>query len=269
MADSIMAKLAFVVVDDVKERENYVTALKRGGFEAEVFPDEARALAALQEKSPHVAVVHFGENMARSVAFIKELHARDETVCILYFTYYGGPDLHAKAAAAGAFAVREKPYSLYDENLIALLGVAFEESWKRKRLAAGKHQALVLMPFKKEFDEVYRVAFKEPLTELGYRCERIDELPFVGDVVQKLYDKLEHAGLIIAEMTGQNPNVFYELGYADALRKTVILVAQTAADVPFDVRSRRVITYEDGLPQLKERLIDTVKNLEDGSGGEG
>lgn len=267
MADSVTTKLAFIVADDVKERETYVTALERSGFTVEVFPDEAGALAALQERSPHVAVVHFDENMGRTVEFIKDLHARDATISILYFTYYGGPDLHAKAVAAGAFAVHEKPYSLYDEKLIALLGVAFEESWKSKRLAAGRHQALVLMPFKKEFDEVYRVAVKEPLTELGYRCERIDELPFVGDVVQKLYDKLEHAGLIIADMTGQNPNVFYELGYADALRKTVILLARAAADVPFDVRSRRFITYEDGMLQLRERLVDTVRSLEDGSGG--
>jgi response regulator RpfG family c-di-GMP phosphodiesterase len=259
-----MAKLAFVVVDDAKQRDDYVPVLKRGGFKVETFNDEATALAALQKRSPHVVVVHFDENMPRTVEFIKELHARDSTICILYFTYYGKPDLHARAIAAGAFAVREKPYSLYDENLLTLLRMAYEESWKRKR-AAGMHQALVLMPFKEEFDEVYRVAIKEPLTEMGYKCERIDELTFVGDVVQKLYDKLEYAGLIIADMTGLNPNVFYELGYADALKKTVILVTQTAANVPFDVRARRFITYEGGMLQLKERLIDTVKSLEDAS----
>jgi hypothetical protein len=167
--------------------------------------------------------------------------------------------------AAGAFAVREKPYRLYDEHLIALLKEAYEESWKRKRLAAGKHRALVLMPFREEFEQVYRVGIEEPLTELGYRCERIDRLKFVGDVVQKLYDQLAHAGLIIADMTNLNPNVFYELGYADALRKTVILLTQTAANVPFDVRGRRFITYADDLLQLRQSLIETVKSLEDGS----
>jgi DNA-binding response OmpR family regulator len=264
MGDSTTAKLAFVVVDDVKEREDYVPALKRDGFEVETFPDEAPALAALQEKSPHVAVVHFGENMTRTVAFIKELHARDATVSILYFTYYGRPELHAKAVDAGAFAVLKKPYSLYDESLLALLRAAYEESWKRKRLAAGRHRALALMPFKTEFNEVYRVGIEEPLTELGYRCERLDKLTFVGDVVQKLYDELEHVGLIIADMTGLNPNVFYELGYADALKKTVILLMQTAENIPFDVHTRRVITYAaDDVLQLKQKLLGTVKSLED------
>jgi CheY-like chemotaxis protein len=259
-----MAKLAFVVVDNPKQRDDYVPVLERSGFKVETYEDEAPALAALQKGSPHVAVVHFNENMTRTVKFIKELHTRDSTVCILYFTYYGNPDLHAKAMAAGTYAVHEKPYSLYDEKVLTLLKLAYEESWKRKR-AAGMHQALVLMPFKEEFDELYRVAIKEPLTKMGYMCERIDELAFVGDVIQKLYDKLEYAGLIIADMTGLNPNVFYELGYADALKKTVILVTQTAANVPFDVRARRFITYEGGMLQLKERLIDTVKSLEDAS----
>jgi len=158
--------------------------------------------------------------------------------------------------------VHEKPYGLHDEQFIGLLRDAYEESWKRKRLVAGKHRALVLMPFKDEFAKVYSLGIKEPLRELGYRCERIDELMFVGDVVQYLYDQLEHAGLIIADMTDLTPNVFYELGYADALKKAVILLTQTVGNVPFDLRARRFITYTDDLPQLKQDLIETVRSLE-------
>lgn len=262
MGNTNATKLAFIVVDDDKERERYVTALERDGFNIEAFSGEDHALAALQEKSPHIAIVHFGENMARTVAFIKKVHSNDATICILYFTFYGGADLHAKAVAAGAYAVLPKPYSLYDEKFIAFLRAAMEESRARKRVASGKHQALVLMPFKQEFDELYRLAVKDALDALGYQCERIDELLFVGDVVQTLCDKIEQSELIIADLSGQNPNVLYELGYADALKKKVILLASSADDIPFDVRGRRLITYENGLHQLREKLVATVKAVE-------
>jgi FixJ family two-component response regulator len=257
-----MTKLAFIVVDEIEERKRYGATLERCGFNVEAFPDEEQALAALEKKSPHIAIVHFGENMTRTVALIDKLYRHDPTICILYFTFYGGEKLHDKAAAAGAYAVLEKPFSLYDEKFIEFIAMAFRESQRRKSLAAGKDQALVLMPFKKEFDEIYLSAIKEPLTALGYQCERADELLFVGDVVQQLYDKLEQSELIIADMSGQNPNVFYEIGYADALRKTVILLVQNENDVPFDVRGRRFIIYEGNALLLREKLIETVKNLE-------
>lgn len=266
MENSNIAKLAFIVVDNDIELASYTVLLERDGFKVEPFSNEGEVLAALEHSSPHVAIVHFGQNMARTVALIKRIHAKDQTVCILYFTFYGDPALHEEAIAAGAYAVKKKSFDLYDEQFIELLGKAFHASRSRKRLAAGKHQALVLMPFKEEFDEVYRVGIKEPLTESGYRCERMDDLVYVGDVIQKLFDRLEQAGIIIADITGRNPNVFYELGYADALRKTVIIVARSAADAPFDVQSRRFITYEDGPNQLRERLTAAVKAFEADSG---
>lgn len=257
MTDS--KKLAFVVVDSKEERENYKLPLERDGFRVELFESEEPALAALEGVSPDVAIVHFGQHMPRTVEFIRKIHLLDPTVCILYLTYYGGEGLHAEAIKAGAYAVRTKPVSRFDAEFIEFLRDALRESKQRKRLALGKHQALVLMPFAAEFDDLYR-AVKEVFTGLGFACERMDELQYVGDVVVKLYEKLAESEFIIADITGNNPNVFYEMGYADALEKTVIILKHQSSEAPFDVRVRRLLVYDD-LTQLKGGLTTMVKAL--------
>ena len=94
------------------------------------------------------------------------------------------------------------------------------------------------------------------------------ELPEPGQFIREsLIEGIRKADAVIAVLgDGRScSNVFYELGYADALGKTVILVTQTPENIPFDLHGRRVITYEDGMHQLKEGLIDIVKSLENDS----
>lgn len=55
---------------------------------------------------------------------------------------------------------------------------------------------------------------------------------------------IRKAHLIIADLTGRNPNVFYEVGIAHALNKKVLLMAQSIEDVPLDLRHRRALFYE-------------------------
>ncbi|HKS40840.1 MAG TPA: hypothetical protein VJX74_09545, partial [Blastocatellia bacterium] len=69
------------------------------------------------------------------------------------------------------------------------------------------------------------------------------------------------AQLIIADLTGMNPNVFYDVGYADALGKTVILLIQQGDDIPFDLQSQRHINYEGNIIKLRDELIEMVRAL--------
>ncbi len=64
--------------------------------------------------------------------------------------------------------------------------------------------------------------------------------------------------MLIAELTSRNPNVYYELGLAHALRKPVVLVCSNEEDVPFDLKHIRVIYYEMHDPFWGEKLIDKV-----------
>jgi hypothetical protein len=64
--------------------------------------------------------------------------------------------------------------------------------------------------------------------------------------------------VLVAELTGRNPNVLYELGLAHALHKPVVLISSNEADVPFDVRHVRVIYYDLTDPFWGEKLIAKV-----------
>jgi len=67
---------------------------------------------------------------------------------------------------------------------------------------------------------------------------------------------------VIADCTGRNPNVFYEIGLAHASGKPVILITQNSDDVPFDIRHLRYIQYDytpRGMRVFEKRLVDTLK----------
>jgi len=72
------------------------------------------------------------------------------------------------------------------------------------------------MPFSKEFEGIY-FGIKEACKSTGNHCERVDEQAFNGTILSRIYNQIAKADLIISEITGRNPNVFYETGYAHAL----------------------------------------------------
>ena len=60
--------------------------------------------------------------------------------------------------------------------------------------------------------------------------------------------------MVVADMTGKNPNVFYEVGYAHAKGKLTILLTSNADDIPFDLKHRRHVVYGESISTLRERL---------------
>lgn len=110
----------------------------------------------------------------------------------------------------------------------------------------------VAMPFAQEFDAVYHV-IKTVVEEAGYHCIRVDERYLVGPIMADVNEQIENAEFVIADLTGKNPNVYFEAGYAAALRKPIIQIAQKAEDLPFDVRHLRIFIYK--LEMLGDRKL--------------
>ena len=70
--------------------------------------------------------------------------------------------------------------------------------------------------------------------------------------------------VVLADLSGKNPNVFYEVGIAHSLGRRTILVAQSMDDVPFDLRALRVLHYEnneEGRHQLTQAITDRLRTL--------
>lgn len=118
--------------------------------------------------------------------------------------------------------------------------------------------AFVLMPFDKAFDDIYNLGIKDTATTLGILAERVDEQIFSEGILERIYRQIELADLIVADMTGQNPNVFYEVGYAHAKGKLCILLTQRAEDIPFDLKHHRHIVYGTSISGIRKQLKDEM-----------
>src|SRR5439155_8230123 len=79
-----------------------------------------------------------------------------------------------------------------------------------------------------------------------YRLQvvRADDINRAGSFIKDILESLFSSFVVIADLTGQHPNVFYELGVRHALRPRTILIAQSLDDIPSDLREYRTIEYE-------------------------
>jgi len=118
--------------------------------------------------------------------------------------------------------------------------------------------AFVLMPFGPVFDTYYADIYVPALREAGMRVTRADSLYASVPILDDIREGIANADLLLADLTGRNPNVFYELGHAHALGKAVILTAQSLEDLPFDLRHLRTIIYSTSRVDWAERLRDDV-----------
>lgn len=119
--------------------------------------------------------------------------------------------------------------------------------------------AFVLMPFHEDFNDIYHVGIKETAIGLGFVCERVDEQIYQESMLEQIYRQIDLADVIIADMTGKNPNVFYEVGYAHAKGKLVILLTADSADIPFDLKHHRHIVYKSSAVKLRNQLASDLK----------
>jgi hypothetical protein len=119
----------------------------------------------------------------------------------------------------------------------------------------------VAMPYAKEFNNAYYFGIKQPIELRGRKCERVDQDAFTGDIVDRIKTRIRGSELVIADITGNNPNMFFEVGYAEGLGKTIILISQVQ-DTPFDLKTRRQIRYD---PQDILLLADALSEQLDAS----
>lgn len=115
----------------------------------------------------------------------------------------------------------------------------------------------VLMPFDDEFNDIYEFGIKAAASSVGAYAERVDKQIFTEGILERIFNQICKADVVVADMTTRNPNVFYEVGYAHALGKIVFLLTQSAADIPFDLKNQPHTVYgSDGkkITRLKEEL---------------
>lgn len=106
-----------------------------------------------------------------------------------------------------------------------------------------KDLCFVLMPFAPKYQEIYDGIIKTILDRINIDCKRADDIKIPGAIIGQIWEYIQKAEFIIADITGHNPNVFYELALCDMLWKRVILISQVEDKIPFDLQHMRVIKY--------------------------
>lgn len=122
-----------------------------------------------------------------------------------------------------------------------------------------RRKAFVIMPFRKSLNSYYPKIFRPALESEGYEVTRSDDLFLPRPIIEDIQESIRNADLILCEMTGRNPNVFYELGLAHAIGKPAILISNTRNDVPFDLHHVRAIFYNPSEVGWEEKLYQDIK----------
>jgi len=125
-------------------------------------------------------------------------------------------------------------------------------------------KAFVVMQFSAPYNELYQDVIKPVCEEFGIEVERADETAGPGFIVQDVVKKIEEATFIIADITPSNPNVFFEVGYAYAVRSPTILVAEKHSQLPFDVSGFRTLFYENtiaGKDKIEHGLREYIEAI--------
>lgn len=110
----------------------------------------------------------------------------------------------------------------------------------------------VLTPFHSKYDRTFET-ISSVCREVGLRCYRGDEEHISGDLLPHTLKQICKARLVIANIDGRNPNVFYELGIAHAIDKGTILVSQSLDKIPVDLKSNRLLLFKEHA-ELREQL---------------
>jgi len=135
--------------------------------------------------------------------------------------------------------------------------------WDQRQFAVESSRCVVLMPFDDSpLKRVFREAIAPAVSAAGLEPVRADRSA-QPKIVEYIWTLLNESRIVIAEVSGSNPNVLYELGIAHTIGKpTVILRSNSDSDVPFDVRHLRSIKYASSEPDLVELKAEILAALE-------
>ena len=130
---------------------------------------------------------------------------------------------------------------------------------ERSVKVAATDRCFVMMPFGPPLGGYYESVYRPAIEKAGLQPIRADaEIFGAGKIMDQIWSGIRTAKVLVAQLTQRNPNVFYELGLAHALKKPVVLVSSNESDVPFDLHHIRVIYYDVSDPFWGQKLIAKV-----------
>ena len=185
-------------------------------------------------------------------------------------------ELERELARVRSNPVLEKKVAKLEEDLrkLRLASVkALENNEKEqedmlKKYKSADRKVFVVMPFARIFDDVWRGGIQRACNTEGFNCLRVDKISLSSWITKDIRKCIEMADVVIADITGSNPNVMFELGWALALGKKPIVIRQQEDPdkVPFDVKDIRYISYSNswsGIEKLYKKICVFIRSTKE------
>ena len=263
------AREAVLIVDDHQYWRDILAEPLAEEYEVKLAGSYAEALKLLRTQTPsfHVAVIDISlapkdDTNEDGFRLIEELNRMGKSTTVIAITAFNPERKWRKSfRKLGVFdfiAKSPKRGDFDDEEFRLKVREAAVE-------AERQAFAFVLMPFAKEYEDIYTGLVKETVQGQRIECKRADDRSEPGWIMDDVRSSIKEAKFIIADLSGRNPNVFYEVGMAHAIGQTVLLLTQSMGDVPPGLRNARTIVYRNnlgGAERLKSELARAVQSLQ-------
>lgn len=142
--------------------------------------------------------------------------------------------------------VAETTRALKRGQIAVLLQSNIESSIRKVVITGEAPTCFVVMQFTSEFDVLYRDVIRPVCESYGYKVVRGDDFHTSGQIMEDVTRSIRSAALIIADVTPDNANVFYEVGFAHAIGKPTILLSDRKRErLPFDISGFRTLFYDN------------------------
>ena len=165
-----------------------------------------------------------------------------------------------------------KVFTTYSKTVFNRTNAGFWAKSKSKiiihdyKMDYEKPTAFVVMQYGKNYDDLYYDVILKVCEKNGYNVYRADEGVGTGLILNDIIESIKNSSIIIADISPNNPNVFYEIGFSHALNKpTILLNEKNIRDhLPFDVSGFRTIFYDNsigGKKEVEDKLEKFIRNI--------
>ena len=121
--------------------------------------------------------------------------------------------------------------------------------------AVGRKYCFIVMPFRDELQQTYEI-IRQALIELGWDVKRADEVTFPRLITNLILKEIITSDLVVADLTGHDPNVFFEVGVTQTVGNDLLMITQ-GHEIPFDIKNEQAVFYKtdvQSLQDLKQKL---------------
>jgi hypothetical protein len=119
---------------------------------------------------------------------------------------------------------------------------------------------------RKRSDQILKHIIEPAASECGYAALRADKIDEPGLITSQVIQHVVDDALVIADLTGRNPNVFYELAVRHAIRKPLVQIIAKGEQIPFDVAGTRTVELDhkdlDSVAAAKQEIVLQIRSLE-------